>query len=636
MGIGEIMNKKVIVLLGVMPTLLFVIACGGTETITVVEEKLITVEKEVIKEVPVEVVVEKEVIKEKIVEVEAAKKPIIAAKAVETGDISVPQSKQSGGVVHFGVGQVGPAPGLNRAQSPESLMWMSVSELLFRPGKPGSGNEKDLVQPWLAKSWKMSGDFMTATITVQDGVQFHGGNGEMTACDIAWSLNDANGKTTPTSIHGQAGDFAAFMDAAECTDDSTLVLNFSAVESRWQTMLFNGGGDGHNVFSKKLYDANGEDWMRENIISTGPFSVAKWLVNDRAELVAVKDHWANPPKIEKLVMISVPEGSTRKAMMSTGEIDIADLDLRETIPLLKAGFGQSSGQRQSGVTLHLAGNYWETQHAQTGEVYKHPTMIHDIPWIGNPFKPKDGNNPEGMNDQDQARLVRNAIARSYDRDLLNEVLMGGFGNPYYVNGFFADDPNWDDKYAYEYDTDIAEAMLDSAGYPRGKDGYRFEMPLYGFTNTALYEETADALSGFFEEVGIKTAVVKAAYAIARPSMVGRTNTTPTIQWCRSGLKVPYDWPRMEEETTLTRGGFGCHMENPMVLKTFRSVSTEADPAKRLASNLDLLDYMYTEALAPGVVTKKFIQVFNPNYIKAWPQYVSVQAAYSGWELIELK
>ena len=81
-------------------------------------------------------------------------------------------------------------------------------------------------------------------------------------------------------------------------------------------------------------------------------------------------------------MVAVPEGSTRKAMMSTGELDIADLDLRDTIPLLKAGFGQSSGQRQSGVTLHLAGNYWEEKHAQTGEVYAHPTMIHDLPLGG--------------------------------------------------------------------------------------------------------------------------------------------------------------------------------------------------------------------------------------------------------------
>jgi len=632
------MNKKMIVLLGLMPALLFAVACGGTETIveTVEVEKIVVQEKEVVKEVPVEVVVEKEVIKERIVEVEAEKAPIVAAKEADTSNISVPTSKQSGGVVHFGTKSVGPAPGLNRAQSPEMLMWMSVSELLFRPGAPGSAEAKELVKPWLAKSWEMSDDFMTATVKIQDGVPFHGGNGTLSACDIAWSLNDTNGKTTPTSIHGQAGDFAAFMDEAECTDDSTLVLNFSAVESRWQTMLFNGGGDGFNVFSEKLYKEKGEDWMRENIVSTGPFSVGKWLVNDRAELNAVKDHWLNPPKIEKLVMVAVPEGSTRKAMMSTGELDIADLDLRDTIPLLKAGFGQSSGQRQSGVTLHLAGNYWEEKHAQTGEVYAHPTMIHDIPWIGNPFKPSDGNNPEGMNDQDQARMVRNAIARSYDRDLLNEVIMGGFGNPYYVNGFFADDPNWDDKYVYEYDPVVAEAMLDKAGYPRGKDGYRFEMPLYGFTTTALFEETADALSGFFEEVGIKTSVVKAAYAIARPSMVGRTNTTPTIQWCRSGLKVPYDWPRMEEETTLTRGGFGCHMENPMVLKTFQFVSAEADPAKRLDANLELLDYMHTEALAPGVVTKKFVQVFNPTYVKDWPQYVAVQAFYTGWELIELK
>ena len=74
----------------------------------------------------------------------------------------------------------------------------------------------------------------------------------------------------------------------------------------------------------------------------------------------------------------------------------------------------------------------------------------------------------------------------------------------------------------------------------------------------------------------------------------------------------------------------------MVLKPFQFVSEEADPANRLDANLELLDYMYTEALAPGVVTKKFVQVFNPTYVKDWPQYVAVQAFYTGWELIELK
>ena len=59
------MNKKMIVLLGLMPTLLFAVACGETETIveTVEVEKIVVQEKEVVKEVPVEVVVEKEVIK---------------------------------------------------------------------------------------------------------------------------------------------------------------------------------------------------------------------------------------------------------------------------------------------------------------------------------------------------------------------------------------------------------------------------------------------------------------------------------------------------------------------------------------------------------------------------------------------
>ena len=64
MGIGEIMNKKMIVLLGLTPALLFSMACAGETIVETVEvEKIVVQEKEVVKEVPVEVVVEKEVIK---------------------------------------------------------------------------------------------------------------------------------------------------------------------------------------------------------------------------------------------------------------------------------------------------------------------------------------------------------------------------------------------------------------------------------------------------------------------------------------------------------------------------------------------------------------------------------------------
>ena len=55
--------------------------------------------------------------------------------------------------------------------------------------------------PMLANSFEIASDLSKATVTVQDGVMFHKGFGEMTAHDIVWSLNDANVAVTLESIH---------------------------------------------------------------------------------------------------------------------------------------------------------------------------------------------------------------------------------------------------------------------------------------------------------------------------------------------------------------------------------------------------------------------------------------------------
>ena len=263
----------------------------------------------------------------------------------------------------------------------------------------------------------------------------------------------------------------------------------------------------------------------------------------------------------------------------------------------------------------------------------HPTFVHDIPWIGNPFKPADGNNPSGIDDMEQARLVRWGLAMSIDRDLISETVYGGLATSYYIGMFHPIDPLWDDKWKVEYDPAKSEEWLDKAGYPRDKDGLRFEMPLYGFSTNRDWAETADAISGFFDAVGVKTTVIKVAYAIVRPSLVGRTNTTPATQSCRSDVWVPWDWVRGEEETSLTRGGFGCHMESPFILDTVRKVSAETDPAKRIELNNALADYLYEQQLKVGVIALPLLTVYNPASISEWPMRTAMQGPYNSPELI---
>ncbi len=612
-------------------------ACGGDPETVVVKETVV-VEKVVEKEVQVEVEKQVTVEVEKVVEVEkevtvevevmVEKEEVVPTATPQPASQELPETESPAGTLVMIPEGVAPGVGLNRSQAPESLMYWGVSEQLFRPNDDGT-----LVGPWLAESWEVSADGSQATVVLREGVEFHGGWGELTAHDFVWSLNDTNAAVTPESIHGQAGDFAAFMDAAEATDDRTVVLNFNAPEPRWTTLLFNQAGDAFGVFSKKAFDEMGADWMRENVVGTGPYMVEEWRQSDSATLIAQDTHWDKTAEVAQLRLIDVPETVARISALRSGGADWAVLPVREIGPLTRDGFKSLTTGRQSGVPLQMAGNYWETTQVKTGEPTEPVTFVHDIPWIGNPRSPDDGNNPDGIDDLEQARLVRWAIAMSINRDLVNESLYNNNASPYYVGMFHIVDPDWDDRWKIPYDPVKANEYLDMAGYPRDDDGKRFDMPIYGFTSRIEFTEIADAAAGFINQLGIETSVIKIAYSIIRPSLVARSNTTPSIQWCRSDLWKPYDWVTGEEETSLTRGGFNCHMEIPFILETVQKVAAETDPAKRKEYNFALADYLYEQQLKIGIVALPFVSAYNPNAIAEWPMRPGPQAPYTSPELI---
>ncbi|KAA1282747.1 MAG: hypothetical protein EGP12_06375, partial [SAR202 cluster bacterium] len=80
-------------------------------------------------------------------------------------------------------------------------------------------------EPMVALSYELDPSLEFGTFALREGIQFHGGYGEMTAKDVEFSYNDANSVTNPESIHGQAGDFAPLIQSMEAVDDYTLKLN---------------------------------------------------------------------------------------------------------------------------------------------------------------------------------------------------------------------------------------------------------------------------------------------------------------------------------------------------------------------------------------------------------------------------
>lgn len=543
----------------------------------------------------------------------AAAEAVMTVGAMEEAEpeaVTLPEPQASAGTIKIAAETLAAAVGLNRHGASDLFNYMGVAETLFMPTEEGN-----IQGPMLAQSFEIASDLSKATITVQDGVMFHKGFGEMTAHDIVWSLNDANAAVTPESIHGQAGDFRVLFKEATAIDDSTFDLPFATFDPAWDGNRTNMFGFSFGVISKTAYDENGEDWSRDNVVMTGPFEVTEWATEDAAFLNAVPDHWRQTAGVNTLHLVALPEAATRLASLLTGEVDVAKPEFKDLKRLVDAGFRTVSagGGRKAGI--FWGGNYWETHDPRTGEPLGPIGLSYDpgVPWavvvpVADPMTVEER--------MEKARMVRWAMSLAIDRALVNEALMDSLAWPEYMWSASVIQPEWQDRWLIPYDPSRAEQLLDEAGYPRGGDGVRINADI--FRSGTNVDAISDAVAGFWDEVGIRTTVDKSAYSTVRPSLVARSFVKINIQAIgETATNRPFDWPKGGEMTSLGRGGFGPGVEVPEITQAILDNGMEPDRLKRVEINTALMDHMHHMMQGSAVVSLPDLLVFNSKAIESW-------------------
>ena len=580
-------------------------------------------EIEVIREVAVEVVKEVEVEKEVQVEVVVTATAVLPPTATPVPAASdAPPSRQAAGELVWAIADSQRNwSGFNAGNLCCAAKALSVVETLFKP--VGTNIADNL----LAESFEFDSDLTYVDVKVRQGVEFHKGFGPLTAEDVAWSTNDTNPNLSnelgsgQTSVTDGSGTWAGFLGSnpSEALDDSTVRIRWENFDPRWDTCFFGQDGLGAGIVSKNAFTEMGEDWNNDNIVGTGPFEFTSWTRGDRTEYTALPSHWRQAAQIAKITRISVPDESVRIVMLQIG--------------MVRNGSGTARM-----VTVMFAGNLWETNHPTTGDALEIVTYTHDLPWLGNPHKPNDGNNPAGMNDMDQARLVRTALAMSIDRDLINEAVIGGVGWPVEIPYFDINHPDWDqERWGVGYDPDMAEALLDQAGYPRGADGNRFKIAMFAWPVGHFYGDMGDAIAQFWEEIGVDVDVLHYEYTVFRPTLVGRSATQA---WTDTGplenfATTPWDFPRGIQMSAIARGGKSHGLEFPEATANYKAVSAEPDRAARIELNKGFADFLRHWLPGFGVVAAPSLIVYNPNSIGSWDMEPGLRQAINSPEKITL-
>ncbi len=282
---------------------------------------------------------------------------------------------------------------------------------------PGSGGYQ--VEPDLAESWTVSEDGRTYTFYLRRGVQFHRGYGELTAEDVVFSYTRQMEDDT-ASFNSNLSEVASIVAIDDYTVELTLEepnAAFMAAVVAWRPGL---------IVSKRAVEELGAEF-RARPIGTGPFYLEEITATEEVVLLSHDDYFRGAPQISKLTFVHVGEESIALAALRSGELDII----------------WSRGNPEIAAALLQDPNI-------TAERIVRFDSIQQVMF-----------SPNFEITQDV--LVRRALAHAIDTEAIGAAF-AGLDEPTRV--LLGQDPVGEVP-MYEYDPQLARALLAEAGYPNG-------------------------------------------------------------------------------------------------------------------------------------------------------------------------
>jgi peptide/nickel transport system substrate-binding protein len=293
-----------------------------------------------------------------------------------------------------------------------------------------SADKASTLVPGLALSWTADPKDRTKwTFKLRPGVKYHDGS-TFDAAAVVWNLAKLLDDKSPQFDPKQAAQGRSRIPSiasSRAVDTTTVEIvtkepdAFLPYQLAWIPMS-----------SPAHFEKTGRDWnaYAKAPSGTGPWKLVAWTPRERAELVPNPDYWdkARVPKLEKLVLVPLPEANTRVAALRSGQVDWIEAPPPDAVASLK------------GAGMQIVTN-----------AYPHNWVWHLSMLEGSPFRdPK----------------VRAAVNLAIDREGLNQFL-GGLSLP--AKGFMPPGHAWFGKATpLRFDPPAAKKLLADAGYTAAK------------------------------------------------------------------------------------------------------------------------------------------------------------------------
>lgn len=180
--------------------------------------------------------------------------------------------------------------------------------------KPGT-MDTSAFEPDLAESWESSADGLTWTFKLRQGVQFHGGFGELTSEDVVYSLERA--ADADRSAHALQ---LADVDSVTALDPYTVEIKLKRPVPLFLGLVANARQG--LIISKKAAEELGDANYATRPIGTGPFEFVEYKPQQFVSLKGFETHFNGAPEIDEITYRYISSDNTRELAFRNGEIDL--------------------------------------------------------------------------------------------------------------------------------------------------------------------------------------------------------------------------------------------------------------------------------------------------------------------------
>ncbi len=443
--------------------------------------------------------------------------------------------------------------------------------------------------PELAESWEVTNGFKTWTFKLREGIPFHDNWGEFTSADVVHTYELVTRDDSLATVK-------ATWDSATLEPNSDHEISF-----HFDPGFIDGGrifsrlsGD-LVIHSKAQWDAQGVEGYDDKPVGTGGYEYLDRSLGEFVRYQRVPDHWSESPDFEEFEWVWAPESVTRLTLLLTEAVHASEItrDLQPQVE--RADMRVIAAGGQSSMVFGVFGGLY----LSTGnQYYQPPGPVWEDP------------------------LVREALNKAVDRDVILEEIYLGQAVPVIAAGLTPISEGWNPEWAerfdaeYAYDPDAARELLEQAGYgpdnPLKFDSMTTLLP--GNPELPLIHE---ALQIMFADIGVEMTIQELDVGTWIDRFLNHDVHNTFWATRNAPIRAPQEFIRTFHASE-EYGGVAFHAEYDFLNEQYDILRNSVDPTVRAEAIRNVGSFIFDNYLTIPLFSLPNTMTVNPEIIADWP------------------